>query len=260
MHLGKLAWFGAIVVFMAACQPKEGPAEPKPRAKRYKAIPADEWTGAELAAVADPNVATVRSSLGSGTASRLDDRFDGDDRSGPKTSIVGGVQTEDFSSIAKLLASLPKDVKMREEHDPRITKKTMDRAPEEERNVRVKAWIYAIKYESDHDWHLIAGTDPARSAIRYFNAEVSALPEEQDGGWAPSFKTLLAVRRSLAGILDNDLPGPGSYRQYDPFPVVIEGSLFYDIDHAPGDVGPEKPPMKPTTAWEIHPITSLREP
>jgi hypothetical protein len=245
-------------VVLVAAGSDDGLRRDQHRAKHYKEIPADEWTGSELAVAADPNVATVRSALG--TASRLNDRFEGDDRSGPKTSIVGGGRTEDFSSIAKLQASLPKDDKMREEHDPRITKKTMDRAPEEERNVRVKALIYAIKYESDHDWHLIAGTDPARGAIRYFNAEVSALPEEQDGGEAPSFETLLAVRRSLAEILDNDLPGPGSYRQYDPFPVVIEGSIFYDIDHAPGDVGPEKPPMNPTTAWEIHPITSLREP
>jgi hypothetical protein len=38
--------------------------------------------------------------------------------------------------------------------------------------------------------------------------------------------------------------------------VTVEGSLFYDVDHAPGAVGPRD--MKPTTAWEIHPITQIQ--
>jgi hypothetical protein len=33
----------------------------------------------------------------------------------------------------------------------------MTRATEQQRNVRVKAWIYAIKFESDNDWHVIFG-------------------------------------------------------------------------------------------------------
>lgn len=34
-------------------------------------------------------------------------------------------------------------------HDPEIKRTTMTRAEEENRNVRVKAWIYAIKFEKD---------------------------------------------------------------------------------------------------------------
>lgn len=124
----------------------------------------------------------------------------------------------------------------------------------EQRNVHVSAWIYAIKYETDNDWHLITGTDPNGGDPHYVNAEVSGLPPRTAGSYA----TLLGVRKSLAGILDDDLPGPGSYRKYDPpIAVAIEGSVFFDADHAAGAVGPGD--MRPTTAWEIHPITSLTE-
>jgi hypothetical protein len=37
--------------------------------------------------------------------------------------------------------------------------------------------------------------------------------------------------------------------------VRIEGSLFFDVDHAAGAVGPAN--MKPKSAWEMHPITKI---
>ena len=55
----------------------------------------------------------------------------------------------------------------------------------------------------------------------------------------------------------NDLPAGPKYRVYDhPLPVIVEGPLFFDVDHGAGTVGPSG--MKPRTAWEIHPITKLR--
>jgi hypothetical protein len=178
--------------------------------------------------------------------------FRGKDRSRAKTTIVDGVRVERFGSVVELQNRIPSDDKMLD-HEPALTRQT-DRLPEEHRMVEVQAWIYAIKYESDNDWHLITGTDPDAGQIHYFNAEVSGLPNKQ----SPAFATLREVRGSLSTILDDDLPGPGSYRKYDPpIAVAIKGALFYDIDHAPGEVGPGD--MKPTTAWEIHPITSLVE-
>jgi hypothetical protein len=57
-------------------------------------------------------------------------------------------------------------------------------------------------------------------------------------------------------MLKNELPNGSSYRKYNhPIPVIVEGSLFFDIDHVAGVVGPQG--MRPTTAWEIHPITKL---
>jgi len=41
-----------------------------------------------------------------------------------------------------------------------------------------------------------------------------------------------------------------------PIAVEVQGSLFYDIDHEPGVVGPLD--MQPRTAWEIHPISELQ--
>jgi len=47
-----------------------------------------------------------------------------------------------------------------------------------------------------------------------------------------------------------------SYKKFDPpIPVRVEGSLFFDLDHAAGVVGPQG--MRPSTAWEIHPVTKI---
>ncbi len=46
------------------------------------------------------------------------------------------------------------------------------------------------------------------------------------------------------------------YLRFDrPTPVTITGSLFYDIDHQPGVVGPVG--WRPRTTWEVHPITEI---
>jgi hypothetical protein len=41
----------------------------------------------------------------------------------------------------------------------------------------------------------------------------------------------------------------------NPIPVTVEGSLFYDIDHKPGQVGPAA--LRAKTSWELHPVTKL---
>ena len=260
------AWlFGCVILLSVACggqapQGQTQAAEPRPKKAKhpFRLQAAEKWTAAELESETDPTVMPFDPTHAAGAGSQLKARFSGKHRADAKTSIVGGAETEEFLSVVKLQANLPTDDKMRKHHDPKITTETMDRVPEEERSVRVDAWVYAIKYEDDNDWHLIIGTDPERGEVSYFNAEVSGLPKS--GQEDPAFATLLSVRRSLADMLNNDLPGRGSYQQYDPpFPVTIEGSVFYDVDHLPGVVGPEDPPMKPTTSWEIHPITTLTE-
>jgi hypothetical protein len=50
----------------------------------------------------------------------------------------------------------------------------------------------------------------------------------------------------------------GYLRFEDPVPVLVTGSLFYDIDHKPGVVGSFTPPRRvPATAWEVHPIIEI---
>lgn len=176
-------------------------------------------------------------------------RFRGTDRKGPKTSVpAGSIQT--FATIEALIASLPDDDDMLN-HTPPLERDTDVRLTEERRNVRVTAWIYAIKWEHDQDWHVILGTGPSDSTPTYLNAEVSGLPAPA----ASPYNKLKKVREQLAELFDYDLPSSG-YWEYEPVPVVVEGALFYDIDHAPGTVGPAS--TRPKTAWEIHPITKLR--
>jgi len=257
-----LAWVVASVVASSGCPaPQPAPQPPvqpnghpvaSPR-HPFQTLPADQWKTSEAEVAMDLAVPPFDPLHGAGQADQLNATFRGKDRSRPKTSLVDGVQVEPFASVAELQARIPRDDAMLN-HVPELTRQSMDRAPEERRIVHVEAWIYAIKYESDNDWHLITGTDPSAGEVHFFNAEISGLPKKS----SPAFAPLHEARKSLATILDNDLPGPGSYRKYDPpISVAIEGALFYDVDHAPGAVGPND--MKPTTAWEIHPITSLAE-
>jgi hypothetical protein len=103
---------------------------------------------------------------------------------------------------------------------------------------------------------VILGTDPSAGPRTYFNAEGSGLP----GNAAPAFAKLKKVRQALVDVYGDLLPKGTNYRAFTvPAPVVVDGSLFFDVDHPAGEVGPQKPvKMQPKTAWEIHPITSLR--
>jgi hypothetical protein len=201
----------------------------------------------------DPTIPPYNPLTGAGTADQIKARFRGKDRAGAKTTLADGTM-EVFDTVEQLIATLPKDSDMKN-HTPAIERDSDDRASEENRNVEVQAWIYAIKYEEDQDWHVIAGSDPSGKET-YLNTEISGLPRKNAGQEPPAHKRLLAVRNALVKILDDDPPGPGSYRIYkDPIPVVIQGSLFFDVDHPSGKVGPTG--MRPSTAWEIHPITFI---
>jgi hypothetical protein len=220
--------------------------------RRSHKIDASKWALAEDPKKMDPAIPPYDPLTAAGTANQIKAHFRGKDRKNAKISVVSS-SAEKLDSIEALIKTLPKDDKMLH-HKPKITTKSGDRVKEEKRVVRVAAWIYAIKYEDDQDWHLIVGTDPSKSKKTYFNCEVSGLPPTS----APDYQTLLSVRESLDRILGDDLPQPGSYTWYDePIAVDIEGPLFYDVDHKPGAVGPSE--AKPKTAWEIHPITSLTE-
>lgn len=191
---------------------------------------------------------------GAGQVSQVEAQFRGKDRKVAKTSIANA-SVEDFASLEALLATLPSDDAM-QHHSPKITRDLgFDRVAEEQRNVRVPAFICAIKYEADQDWHIIGANDSRCDGPIFFNFEVSGLPAKS----APSRAALATVRQQLSDLLGGELPGSGGYFDYkdggNPIPVVIQGSLFYDVDHAPGVVGPAN--MKPTTSWEIHPVTDL---
>jgi hypothetical protein len=175
------------------------------------------------------------------------DTFAGHARAAAKTSIADA-PVEDFADLPAFLATLPSDDAMRH-HVPKITEAAdSNRVAEERRNVRVHAYIWAAKKESDNDYHLMLGT---KSGPPFVTAEVTGLPT------SGPFRTRLAkARQEFVALAGSRLPGADKYERLSPpIAVVVTGSIFYDIDHAPGAVGPKW--AKPGTAWEIHPVTEI---
>jgi hypothetical protein len=173
------------------------------------------------------------------------DLFLGKARKAAKTSISDGPVTT-FAGLAALLDALPDDDTMRA-----MNLKNKPRVAEEEKNVTVSAYLYALKKEADNDFHIILGSDPDSSVSRFMTAEVSGLPE------AGPFKApLKAVRDKFKSNPATSQVNTSSYIVFDPpIPVAVKGSLFYDVDHQPGEIGPSG--YRPQTSWEIHPVTDI---
>jgi len=182
------------------------------------------------------------------------DPFEGKDRATAKTSIVNAPM-EDFKTIKKFAATLPKDSAMMS-HQPPISKaKTSPRATEENRNVTVTAYLFAAKKEEDGDYHVILGNSAKSTVNKFLNVEVSGIP----ASGSSSRPQLISVRHDFEAYFpqhNEHLATKSGYTHYSPpIPVKVSGSLFYDIDHPPGKVGPEK--IRPKTSWEMHPITRI---
>jgi hypothetical protein len=174
------------------------------------------------------------------------DNFVGVWRAKAKLSIGTGA-VEPYPTLESLIAALPP------ESDTKSGPATTDRSPTEQRNVRVKAFVYAAKREVSNDIKLIIGPDRATSTKGYMFAVVSGLPAPA----SPGFATLQSVRDSLKSLFGENPPG-NSYDSYDPpIPVEVEGSLFLNTAHAPGTVGPRGLNRDIRTRWEIRPITHL---
>jgi hypothetical protein len=181
------------------------------------------------------------------------DDFAGTARKAAKLSIGSGA-TEKFADVRKLIASLIPDSKM-VHHTPPIDRSAASgRVAEEQRNVHLLGYLYAASHENDNDFHLIVGRDPSSMPDTYMTVEVSGLPPSSSAAYArlksarQSFKTFFGVHVPLF-----------TYDYYHPpIPVVIEGSLFFDIEHAIGShPGPPSLKSRMPTIWEIHPVTEI---
>jgi hypothetical protein len=151
--------------------------------------------------------------------------------------------------VTQLLTKFP-DAKMA---GMGITKTTDTRVDAEKRNVRVTGFIHAFKKEGDHDYHMILGDGPNADNPVYLNVEVSGIPV---GGTNANRMKLIAVRDEFKQAFNLGKTGPAGYKQpVEPIAVRITGSLFWDVDHAPGVVGPGN--LKPKTSWEIHPVSAI---
>lgn len=128
---------------------------------------------------------------------------------------------------------------------------THERHPSERRNVAIDVLLLAVKHEPDNDYHLIVGDPGCQQPGCFFNVEISGLPMPEH----PDFDALLKAQDDFEVFIDHT-PVDGSYHYWeDPPRARVSGSLFYDISHGPGQVGPQG--MRPWTAWEIHPVRSI---
>ena len=171
-------------------------------------------------------------------------KFKGNSRAHAKTTIVTGTPMR-VSSLKQLLAQLPDDDSMAARGIDRDT----ERVAEETRNVGVCVSILATKAESDGDYHVIVADD----LDVMMNTEISGIPS---WGSKKNRDRLLSVRGTFEDFVDSTGRSTSGYAGWkDPVLVYMEGSLFWDIEHKPGVVGPAF--ARPKTAWEIHPISKL---
>ncbi len=167
----------------------------------------------------------------------------------PAKTTVAAATVEKFASLHALLLSLPPDEEMRK--NLAALRHTPGRLAVEQRNVEVEVWVYGVAREIDDDYHMMLGSSPERPA-EFMTAEITRVPSKSDDHAA-----LRAVRREARAIFGR-LTAVGIYKRLKPpLRVRIAGSLFYDIDHRPGHVGPRD--IAPVTSWEIHPVTTIEE-
>lgn len=167
------------------------------------------------------------------------------DRGMAKTTFADA-PVEAFADLASLILSLPDDESMVER-----TVKRWDfaRVAEEQRNVRVTAYLFAVQKESDNDYHLILDDDGFLEEGAKFNSEISGVPNE-----GPDQERIRQVRQQFKDHFGGS--PPATYRPFlGPIRVIIESSLFFDRDHPSGVVGPQG--YRPASAWEIHPIRRI---
>jgi len=182
----------------------------------------------------------------------FDDTYRGTARKAAKLSIADA-QVEDLEDIKDLIETLPAIEVMTSHEPPITTDATSGRVDEENRNVQVRAFLYAASREDDNDYHLIVGRAPDLEPM-YLTMELSGLPSQD----SDHFPRLEAAREAYKGFFSDDLPG-ASYDFYDPpIPVEVEGSLFFDKSHSSGSrPGPASLRPNMPTIWEVHPVTNI---
>jgi hypothetical protein len=199
-----------------------------------------------------PLTPTEMAGLAIGLVRPAGDAFEGTARRVAKISI-SGAKLEEFDDVKDLIDTLPAHNKMKN-RVPKISKgKNSKRVKEEQRNVRVSAFIYAASREDDNDFHLIIGRDPDLDPV-YMTMELSGLPAKSSKHHA----RLKATRDAYKDFFGADIPGT-SYDFYDPpIPIEVEGSLFFDMSHATGSrPGPETLRPDMPVVWEVHPISNI---
>ena len=217
--------------------------------KQFTIIHTNEMDEYDKGATSPAAFAAAKAALPTG------ENFDGTDRKAAKLSI-SSAKVEKFSDLKDLVKSLIAEDKMKN-HKPKIgTDAKSARVKEEQRNVQVKAFLYAASKEADNDFHLIIGRDPKATPELYMTMELSGLPTS-----GAAVAPLKAARNAFKKFFkDNGGQPPGlTYDFYDPpIQVNIDGSLFFDMTHATGTrPGPKSLKSRMPVIWEVHPITNI---
>jgi hypothetical protein len=188
-----------------------------------------------------------------GRVARRSDSFRGSKRKAAKLAIADA-PIEAFGDLPSFIASLTPDRQMRSRRPPISDGPRSNRVDEEKRNIHVRAFLYAASREDDNDYHLIIGSDRSAGPLQCMTMELSGLPRSRNR----SFVRLKAARNAYKAFFGTNLPGT-SYDFYDPpIPVEIEGSLFWDANHATGTrPGPQSLKSRMPTVWEVHPISTI---
>jgi hypothetical protein len=199
--------------------------------------------------VRPPSARAIPPTAAAATRATGDD-FEGTDRAAAKTTPVNA-PAEQFGELQQLLQGLRPDREMRSYNPPITEEPDSPRVAEEQRTVTVDAYLYAAEEEKDNDFHLLLGNGPDEtSGASMMNAEISGLPADE-----PQRSALEIPRKQFRDFFGSTPPRNRYRKLQQPIKVRITGSLFYDIDHAPGAVGTGD--WKPDRSWEIHPVTNI---
>jgi hypothetical protein len=224
-------------------------ASPQTPGRTYTILRTTEIDGYELEKAAAAGLAAP----GVSTPVPTGDNFQGTARKAAKLSIASAA-TESINDLSDLVTSLPADSMMASLHPPITTAATSNRVSQENRNIRLNAFLYAASHEADNDFHLIVGRDPTKFPETYMTMELSGLPPTT----AKSYAKLKAARDAYKGFFSANLPGMTYDFYQPPIPIAVEGSLFFDMTHATGQrPGPPSLKSRMPTIWEVHPITGI---
>jgi hypothetical protein len=172
-------------------------------------------------------------------------------RRAAKTSVAHGT-TMQFDTFQEFHDWLPKQKDMENLHIPRGI--DSNRVDKEKYDVTIVAYLYAAAKQSDNDFHLIVGGGPNAPTSRKMNVEISGLSPL---GY-PDRDTLVSAREAFKAFCLTEwssLPKSTFKFCQPPLKVRITGSIFFDVEHGPGAVGPGSLSGDIDTSWEIHPIT-----
>lgn len=173
--------------------------------------------------------------------------------------------SEEQSVKATYKESTGKSLNARDNNEPRLDV--------EKRNVKLIGYIRAVKWvaKEDQDFHVMVCEGQTNDGHPCFTTEVSGLPK--------TGVRIIDFRRARKGLIDAmrdfvDETDPAKplkptnlkdkWAFFEPgIHVEVSGSLYLDAIHQPGSVGP-RPSTNNTrdhttsTAWEIHPVWSVR--